>query len=149
MCHFLLAPHSHISSSSSSGSDFRDRLAGTKSPIIPCAVLNRLMGLLPSVMSVDFSPRDWSSLTCISGPATAIAWSVWAPIASTWSLNLSVSIVASSFALFSSRSFCSFRYFSSASLALVSLSSSDSCQNKTKLLKVLLNFPLWFSDCHS
>ena len=32
-------------------------------PTRPCAVLNRLMGLLPSVMSVDLSPRDCSSFT--------------------------------------------------------------------------------------
>ena len=34
-----------------------------KSPISPEAVLRRLMGVRPSVIRVDFSPRDCSSLT--------------------------------------------------------------------------------------
>lgn len=114
------------SSSSESGAERRDLLAGTNPPIIPLAVLKRLMGLFPSVIRVDFRPREDSSRTCISGPAVAMAWMVLAPIASTWLLNLDVSMSAMSRALLSSSSFCSRRNLSSASLALVNLSSSDS-----------------------
>ena len=35
----------------------------SKAPIKPCAVLNRLIGDWPSVINVDFSPRDCNSLT--------------------------------------------------------------------------------------
>lgn len=114
------------SSSSDSGADLRDLLAGTIPPMIPLAVLKRLIGLFPSVISVDLRPRADRRRTCISGPAVAMAWSVEAPMASTWLLNLEVSISAYSRLLLSSISFCSRRNLSSASLALVSLSSSDS-----------------------
>lgn len=107
------------------------RLLGTRPPISPWAVLNRLIGLLPSVIRVDFSPSAPSIFTCISGPETAMARIVSAPIEVTMSLNLLVSMSAISLAFSSSRSFCSFRYFVSASLARVSLSSSDSWTKPT------------------
>ena len=37
---------------------------GSIAPIRPCAVLKRLIGLLPSVMRVDLRPSDFSSFTC-------------------------------------------------------------------------------------
>jgi hypothetical protein len=41
-------------------------------PTSPLAVLKRLMGLLPSVMSKLLTPSPLRSLACISGPAWAI-----------------------------------------------------------------------------
>ena len=107
-------------------------------------MLNRLIGLEPSVMRVERSPRDWSSFTwreqgkrwenfaslashtCISGPAVHIAAMVSDPIASVMSRNFFVSIVDRSRDFTISSSFCSRIYLSSASRACVSLSSSDS-----------------------
>merc|ERR1719499_2637251 len=47
--------------------------ADSMPPIKPAAVLNKLMGELPSIMSVESIPSPPNSFACISGPASAIA----------------------------------------------------------------------------
>ena len=54
------------SSSSLTSSAWRRLLVGTSPPMRPEAVLKRLMGELPSVMRVDFSPSACSIFTCVN-----------------------------------------------------------------------------------
>ena len=76
-------------------------------------------------------------LTCISGPAVAIAWIVSAPIDDTMFWNFSVSIAAISLDLETSRLFCSDWYFNSASRSLLRRCSADSLSKKTKQTKTM------------
>mmetsp|Transcript_29266 Transcript_29266/g.69510 ORF Transcript_29266/g.69510 Transcript_29266/m.69510 type:complete len:224 (+) Transcript_29266:627-1298(+) len=93
-------------------------------PMSPLAVLKRLTGEEPSVMSTDLSPRPCSSLACISGPACAMAWMVSAPMAATWFLNRSVSMSAICFAICTCSSFTAFWCEISASCCSLSCWSS-------------------------
>mmetsp|Transcript_98551 Transcript_98551/g.274297 ORF Transcript_98551/g.274297 Transcript_98551/m.274297 type:complete len:305 (-) Transcript_98551:542-1456(-) len=92
--------------------------------IMPEAVWKRLMGDLPSVMSMPCRPSPPSSLACISGPARAISARVEAPIADTMAPNLEVSISASLRALSSSSSSRAFWCAMCASCSAMEVSSA-------------------------
>ena len=94
------------------------------------------------LVHVDCATFLFLSYTCISGPAVEIAAIVSAPMESTILLNLTVSISDSSRDFSISNSFCSLMYFSSASLALVSLSSSDSYNQYTLVYSSILSIYL-------
>lgn len=81
---------------------------------------------VPILCAKHHHPSPHSTLTCISGPELAIEAIVSDPIEVTMSLNLRVSMAAISLVLSISSSFCSRMNLFSASLALVSRSSSDS-----------------------
>jgi len=67
-------------------------------PINPEAVLNKLIGLLPSVMINPLSPNPFNNSAYYLGPASAIDIKVSDPITSIIFLNFSDSILDNSYA---------------------------------------------------
>ena len=71
----------------------------------PLAVLNRLIGFLPSVTRYPLRPNPYNNFALVSGPALAIATNVSLPIALTIYLNLLISIYDRSLAFLASKSY--------------------------------------------
>ena len=102
----------------------------TKLPTSPFAILNKLIGVLPSVISVDLSPIDCNNFNWFSCPETAISLNVPCPSEETMELNICIWICDISFDFCTSRTFFSEIYLISASLACWIRSSSASYKTK-------------------
>lgn len=97
-----------------------------KSPIIPWAVLNKLIGFFPSVTKYPYNPKPFNNLAFISGPAFEIAIIVSFPMALMIYLNFLISISANCSAFEISNSVKAFLCLISASFYLVYSSNSAS-----------------------